>query len=374
MRALDILLLSDGRPGHYHLSEGVAAAIARRRPVHITRIELTRRRWMPSRAMAALLNLDIPAGRLLSLGYGIDAELLPRSDLVISAGGETLTANVAAARTLKASNIFCGTLRRVAPQAFSLVVSSYARHADRDRHLVALKPSGFDPDILGVRCPVPRTGRPPGLAGLLVGGDSGLFRYSLAEWRRLLAFLEQSHQAHATRWIVSTSRRSPDWLGDAFARLAASPDGPIQRFIDFRTAGPGTLPQVFAAAEAILCTEDSSTMMSEAVCARLACVGVSPARHAFKDEEREYRQFLCQENWCRYLPLQELGPESFLHALNEVRPVRDNHLERLADALADRLPELFRVGLKQAGDQPASRPQELIAFEQNLKWDGSPGE
>ena len=65
-------------------------------------------------------------------------------------------------------------------------------------------------------------------------------------------------------------------VGDALAVMAAEPDSPIAELIDFRTAGPGTLPRIFARAEAILCTEDSSTMLSEAVCARLPVVGVSP--------------------------------------------------------------------------------------------------
>ena len=37
------------------------------------------------------------------------------------------------------------------------------------------------------------------------------------------------------------------------------------------------------AVDAVLVTEDSSTMLSEAVCARLPVVGVSPADHDFKD-------------------------------------------------------------------------------------------
>ena len=111
--------------------------------------------------------------------------------------------------------------------------------------------------------------------------------------------------------------------------------------IDFRRAGPGTLPQLFASVEAILATEDSSTMLSEAVCARLPVVGVAPDRHAFKDEEAEYRTFLTGQDWCRCRALQALTPQSFLESLGDVRPLQENHLDRLAAALAERLPGLF---------------------------------
>ena len=344
MRALSILLLSDGRPGHYHLAEGVAAAIARQRPVEVVRVSVARRRLLPGRLLTGMLGTSAGPGAVLRAGYGLTRGDLPaKADLVISAGGETIAANVAATRLLGAHNIFCGTLRRVAPEAFSLIVSSYARHATLPRHLVALKPNGIDPDTLRRRDVFdPASGKAPAVAGLLVGGDSGLFHYTQAEWRRLIEFLGSSYRRNGIRWVVSTSRRSPDWIGDAIASLATERDSPIAELIDFRTAGPGTLPKLFGAVEAILCTEDSSTMLSEAVCARLPVVGVSPGDHGFKDDEREYRAFMRDQGWCRFLGLDALEPETFMKALAGVQPLTENHLDRLAGQLAERVPELFQ--------------------------------
>ena len=338
MRALTVLILSDGRPGHYHLAEGVAAAIARRRPVRLTKLDITQRQWLPGRLGALLLKRQVSPRFVLGAGYGLARDTLPAADLVISAGGDTLNANVAAARLLGAPNIFCGTLRRLPPEAFSLIMSSYARHAGLPRHLVALKPNGIDPDRLRTS---DKAGVSSRLAGLLVGGDSGLFHYTKADWDHLLAFLTASHAAHGRRWVVSTSRRSPDDVADRLLTLAARSDGPIAELIDFRVQGPGTLPRLFAGVTAILCTEDSSTMLSEAVCARLPVVGVAPRQHDFKDEEREYRAFMRDQNWCRFVPLAELTPERFQSALAEVHPLTENHLDRLAAQIAERLPQLF---------------------------------
>lgn len=343
MPPLSILILSDERPGHFHLSDGVAAAIGRRTASTVCRLGITRRRAAPGRVLAAMLRLGLPPEMTLRLGYGIDIGALPRTDVVISAGGDTLAANVAAARALGAANIFCGTLRHLPPEAFQLVVSSYERHRSLPRHLVALKPNGLDPDSLPLREAVPALGpgSPPRRAGLLVGGPSGLFHWREHDWRRLVAFLAESHAAHGTRWIVSTSRRTPDDVAD---RLLAHvhAEGPIAEMIDFRRAGPGTLPRLLGAVEAILATEDSSTMMSEAVCARLPVVGVAPEQHGFKDDEREYRTLMTNQGWCRSVPLMELTPARFLAALAEVRPLATNHLDLLATALEQRLPALFR--------------------------------
>jgi len=346
MRTLRALIISDERPGHYHLAEGVAAAISRRRPVQITRLSVARRRWIPGRVAAALARSAASPSMVLRLVYGIDAAALPASDAVMSAGGDTLVANAATARILGATNIFCGSLRHLPPEQFSLIVSSYARHQALPRHLVMLKPNPMDPDRFreehGGKIPDAKDrNRPPRLAGMCIGGDSGLFHYQRDEWDKLLAFVRQSHAELGTRWIVSTSRRTPADVADAVAALARSAPDAVEEMIDVRSTGHGTLPRLLGRVDAVLVTEDSSSMISEAVTARIPVVGVSPQHHAFNENESEYRTLLKQKGWCRYLPISALTPATFLRAMAETTPLTANHLDLLADELASHLPRLF---------------------------------
>jgi len=156
----------------------------------------------------------------------------------------------------------------------------------------------------------------------------------------LLDFVREISRAWGTRWLVSTSRRTPDFVADRIAELAKD-DSVVARSIDFRTAGPGTLPEIFGSADVIVCTEDSSTMISEAVSARLPVLGVAPTAHRFTDEEQLYRDFLIGNNWCRVLPITELTPDAFAHALSEIEPLQENPLDALAAKLKQRLPQLF---------------------------------
>ena len=142
-----------------------------------------------------------------------------------------------------------------------------------------------------------------------------------------------------TRWLVSTSRRTPPHVADRIAELAKD-ESSIARFIDYRTAGPGTLPEIFGKAEVIVCTEDSSTMISEAVSARLPVVGVAPTAHRFTDEEQAYRSFLLRNDWCRVLPIAALTPDAFASALSAIEPIKENPLDALAAKLKERLPQL----------------------------------
>jgi mitochondrial fission protein ELM1 len=344
---IKLIFLADTRPGHYHLAQGIIAALARLRPVEVTRVPVERRWIVPTRWLRRrIASENFFPPRMLRMAYRIDAYALPKADLVISAGGETLMPNICVSRFLGLPNIYCGSLLRgLGPENFSLVISSYDRDAGSPRHLVVLKPSAIDPDALGRPVEVPRYGpaRHPRTAGLLIGGNAGPFRYRRKEWERLLDFIAAVSRAWGTRWLVSTSRRTPDFVADRVAALAKD-DSVIERFIDFRTAGPGTLPEIFSRAELIVATEDSSTMISEAVSARLPVVGVAPAAHRFTDEESVYREFLTGNNWCRVLPITALTPESFAQALSEIEPLKDNPLDALAAQIKQRLPELFRGG------------------------------
>lgn len=342
-RPLSALLLSDGKPGHYHQAEGVIAALARLGPVDTSRLEVHRRFVIPTRTLVQLVNGGASPATVLRLGYGLRAAALPPADVVVSAGGETLAANAAAARLLGAPNIFCGRLRRLAPEHMALVLVTLESLAAHPNHLVCLPPSPID---LGS---VPGTGvarrlgpaHAPARAGVLIGGNSGAFRYAQADWLQLTGFLREAHRTHGIRWLATTSRRSGAFIGDALAAMAAEPGSGLETFIDFRTAGPGALACIFAAADAILCTDDSTSMICEAIGACLPVVTVAPAARALEVREAEFRQLLASRGWYRCLPLAQLTPQSFLAALEEIAPRTSSARDELAAAIALRLPRLF---------------------------------
>ena len=104
-----VLLISDGRPGHYRQSEGVVAALKRRGAVAVDRIELKTRVPLP-KGFIPKLGRVLPARSVLRL-HGIDADAVPRPDLIVSSGGATLGANVALAKILGVPNVFSGSTR-----------------------------------------------------------------------------------------------------------------------------------------------------------------------------------------------------------------------------------------------------------------------
>src|SRR5262245_26866608 len=192
MTTLKVIFLADTRPGHYHLAQGVIAALARLQPVDVTRIEVKRKWIVPTRWLRRRIDAEtfFPP-RMLRMAYRIDAYALPKADLVVSAGGETQMPNICVSRFLDIPSIFCGSLLRgLPPENFDLIISSYDSDAGSARHMVVLKPSSIDPDALGRPPDLPRHGsdRHSKVAGLLIGGNAGPFRYRRDEWERLLSF------------------------------------------------------------------------------------------------------------------------------------------------------------------------------------------
>ena len=258
---------------------------------------------MPTRWLRARINAkSFYPPRMLRMAYRIDADALPQADLVVSAGGETQMPNICVTRFLDVPSIFCGSLLRgLEPENFSLIVSSYERDEGSDKHLVVLKPSSIDPDELGRPKIVPRYGpdRRPQTIGLLIGGRAGRFHYRRQEWERLLAFRESVSKAWGTRWLISTSRRTPDAVADRITEIARD-ESVVAKFIDFRTAGSGhacrrSSPRRMRSSA----PRTSSSMISEAVSARLPVVGVSPRAFRFTEDEQLYRDFLMKKGWSR---------------------------------------------------------------------------
>ena len=77
---LKVILLADTRPGHYHLAEGVIAAVSRLRPVEVTRFRSSGKWIVPTRWLRRRINAkSFFPPRMLRMAYRIDADALPQA-------------------------------------------------------------------------------------------------------------------------------------------------------------------------------------------------------------------------------------------------------------------------------------------------------
>ncbi|MCB1511221.1 MAG: mitochondrial fission ELM1 family protein, partial [Hyphomicrobiaceae bacterium] len=295
---LRVLVLSDNRPGHYNLSKGIVAAIATHRPVAQTWLEVRRGRW-PGWLTAAATNANVSPAQILSWIYGLSADAVPPADLIVSAGAETLAANIAIARLQSIPNIFYGSLRRFRPRDFALVLTSYQPPSGVRNIVQTLKPSAHPHRPLSAHSAGPRY-------GLLVGGPTSGIDYTLEDWSKLIAAIKATTADEGITWLVSNSRRTPADASTRIADLAATHPSPIEKFLDVRSSSAGSLEGLLERSSAVVVTADSSSMISEAIWAGRPVIAVTPAQFKLTANERGYRQWLADRGWLAETTIQNL--------------------------------------------------------------------
>jgi uncharacterized protein len=326
-----ILILSDGRPGHYRQSEAIVAALARKRAVESARVEVRLGKAIP-RALAPRLARFLPPRAYLVIAHGLSEKDFPACDLIVSAGAVTFGANIALAKLRRTPNVIAGSLRGLDPHDVSLTLLPYARVRDLPNHACLIKPAAIDPDAL----PKPRNWA--GFAsgderriGVLVGGPTANAAFDANDWMRLASLLAECADEPGISLCVATSPRTPAEAYDALDALATHAN---VSFIDFRAAGPGSAGPAYEC-DAMLITSDSMSMMTEAVAAQRPAVALAPAR-TMPHADDEAVETLVKDDYLRVLALDGATTESLDAAFASLTPMRENHLDLLAETILSR--------------------------------------
>lgn len=321
-------MLSDGRPGHFRLSEGVVQAIQRRRPVDVDYFPVTRRWPLPKGFVPKLARKLRPADSLRFI-YGIDAESVPKADLIVSAGGLTLGANTALAAMANIPNVYCGTTRRFSPDRFALVLTDNPAESGPPNVYICPKPCAFDPDKL----PSPRalSDQVDGLSvGILIGGPTEFASFDLADWQHLARLIDGLVDRYSAKVVVVTGPRTPDDVHRAVGPLLKQHAAGIV-FVDYRVSGPGSSIKALAA-DLVLVTSDSMTMMTEAALSRRPAIALKPARAATSRDD-DAVAWLVSQRWLALCALGTITPEGLLGAACRLQPLEYNHLDLLAEKI-----------------------------------------
>ena len=338
---LRVLVLLIDKPGHRHQAEGVALSIARLTPVERQPLEIRPRRF----AFPALRNATVPLSRLvpapllLRLVYGIDVERLTPPQVIVGSGRPAVPPGILLARHFGVPFVYAGLAdgMRLA-RLVDLMLVSVARFADAPNAVFTPVPSLVAPD----RLPIPRTlATSVDLAGahlgLLLGGDAHSHTFTSADWNDIARLVRELRVSHGVRWTVTNSRRTAEIAGDLFAGLER--DGIVDRFIDWRRAGSGSVDTCLSA-DAVLVTEDSVSMMSEAVAARRPVVALRP-RRVVETLVDDIVGTLVDSGAMAVLPLATTTGADVAATLLRLTPIAADHRDTIAAAIRSRLPGLF---------------------------------
>lgn len=302
-RVLRVWLLSDGRAGHYNQSRGIVQALQTVQPVETVWIDVRLRlglvrtllRWRLNRAPHPV------SLKLLKLCCRISKLSEQRCDVIVSAGGKTSFANAWLAAAMQVPNIYVGSLRRLDAALFSAVLTLEPVAGAPGNLQLQLPPSPIEPaavETAGAKFRT-RLGSPEQRYWtLLLGGDGAGYRYHRKDWLALRQLLENLSDHYGVRWLIASSRRTGsvaerllrEGAGDSVASACWYADGDVFRIEEF-----------LGAAESVFVTEDSMTMLTEAMHAQRPVHSLAPRQAAPDDRFSRALQRFEQQRWlCRH--------------------------------------------------------------------------
>lgn len=236
--------LLDGKPGHQNQSLGLVRALAARVPLDVHDIPVREgwRGW-----------LRLVAG-LCPEGNG-----LPDPDLLIGAGHGTHAALLACRRARGGRSVVLMKPSLPRPWFDLCLIPEHDGVAPSDRVLVTR-------GVLNAVAPA--ANKDARLGMILVGGPSRHYGW---DDDRLLEQVAAVASLDARRWILASSRRTPDGTLTKLRTLAAE----NLTIVPSSETEPAWLPRQLAYASAVWVTEDSVSMLYEALTSGAAC-GVLP--------------------------------------------------------------------------------------------------
>lgn len=239
-RPLQLLIISDGKPGHRNQSVGLAEALARLTPTDYRIIELD----------------DWARGKKI-LGACHSAQQGPRPDWIIAAGHSTHLCALVLSRYFDARSII---LMKPSLPLSLFDVCLIPRHDLKGR-----APQSHVIPTTGALNRMTFSGSKEPLGLIMIGGDSKDYAFDSSELRDAIT---KVIRAHALDWHIADSRRTPADFLESLRDLPVT-------LHPHQLTGPDWLPNQLRRSEVAWVTHDSVSMIYEALSSG-AMVGVLP--------------------------------------------------------------------------------------------------
>ena len=265
MKSLNVLVVSDGLPGHVNQSRGLAHWLGTRFTVEAQELEVRlRMRAMARRLLPPVVEVA-PAMATLRSFYQLPALPGAAPDLIVSAGGNTAFANVLLARHFCVPNVFIGSRRRLAPSAFAAHLTLEST-GEPGNVVTPVAPSTISPEAIARSAANFRTQHDlaDGKFWLMACGGSGAGKtYNADDWCTLGHWMNAAAESHGIRWLLSTSRRTGASGEEALAKTLNAEH--LAYAVWWNRRPERILGTLMGASERLFVTVDSMSMISECI-------------------------------------------------------------------------------------------------------------
>ena len=280
-QVLRVCWLKDDKPGHLTKIKGLIKALRAVQEISVMECSV---RWRPRfiRSVMALIPI-LKKKYPLRFCLG-SAPLREKFDLIISAGGATEWPNAELSTLVGAKNIFFGSLRMCEKSDFSLLPRIEESHdqwfmemqilpSELNYSMAAFEARQVFPENLGL------------IWTVLIGGNgSGIF-WNTDDWIDLAEGMIQSARNAGAKLILTTSRRT-GLAGEALLKAKFQASGLLLCAVWYsgnQSQNPPSLAAMIGQSELVFVTEDSASMVNEAVASGRPVITLKPEHNQLDD-------------------------------------------------------------------------------------------
>ena len=275
-----IVILSDGKPGHYNQSLGIMDQLS---DDEYQLVEINFRSKWHDNILRIFLSL-FPGGKLADkviwsiLFFSLTEETISKLKniqsvaLILSTGSSVAAVNLLLGQLLDAKTVTCRPPSPVGTRQFDLAILPrlYWRQPERINVCRTLGvPNRVNPERLEHFRPLSQkvSSSQRSKIGLLIGGNSPLHNISKKVATRWIDFLIQLVKSRKWQVLLSTSRRTPKVIEEYIADIVKdrNDDFPINLFShQIPSSSQFKFEHILANSDLLLVTEDSFSMVCEA--------------------------------------------------------------------------------------------------------------
>lgn len=323
-RTKRIVILSDGKPGHVKQSESVVKEMVEsgRRleppcemPIETIEVQFRSERHRKMFPIFAFFFIPWAQGRLAWLRFFLSPASSERiekvtPDLIISAGASVVPLNLCLARENLAKSIVL--MKPSFP--FNLfrydlaIVPSHDRgwmpggHFEIEGSLSSVKEEDLTSagNTLAGSLPHPeKIG-----FGIFLGGGTRDFKFSLSDVESLLTQVDRAAKSAGKDFLITTSRRTADGVSQLLEKKLASHPRCQLLCVATKDKRREVVPGMMALADILIVTEDSLSMISEALSSGKKVVVVKMAKEGLASKHYRFQETL-RTKW--KVPVVEAG-------------------------------------------------------------------
>ena len=265
---MKVVILSDGKPGHFNQSIGVANIISEEVEVDYKIFNIEPKFKFLIKYYQRYLARDFnkrKAKKIISLFKPIEIQ---NFDLLISSGANTSFLSAAFSKIYHIKNIHIGSIKKINLCNYSAHITVDPRHDSPNNIFTRIAPTRFKPSEASKKDKKNRS-------LFLIGGDGAGYKYTLKDWHVLVKGIKALFEARNVRPIIVTSRRTKTSHEKFLYNELIDYADDLSVWISKGNCKLD-LEKLFMSVDNIFVTEESATMMSEAISSGISVCSLAP--------------------------------------------------------------------------------------------------